>query len=340
MAKKKEQTKDDAPTIGPVDAEPVDVKRKDTGMLVTGLAKAEIDMQITTAKANPRDVVKFKQDLRELATNDAEIAASCFYAVPRANKTIQGPSIRLAELALSCYGNILAQADISHEDGKYVYAVGVCRDLQHNTAVRRTVRRRITYKPKDGKPGGRYSDDMIATTGEAAAMIALRDAIFIIIPRAYINPVYEKCKQVAIGDARSMVQKRQNALDILGKMGVTEDRVLGMLGIRSAEQIGREQLIVLQGCVNALKNGEADIEAIFPPIPTEPADQLAAEPGGKQPGTRPKPAATGKTGRGGGKRTPSATSGKPAAKQGPAKGKPAKGKPAAGGGKKSNLFDD
>ena len=78
-----------------------------------------------------------------LATTDKDIAAACFYVIPRAGSFIEGPSIRLAEIALNAWGNSVAQAFITHEDDNYVYALGMCRDLEKNVAFRFPSRRRI-----------------------------------------------------------------------------------------------------------------------------------------------------------------------------------------------------
>src|SRR4030095_13145064 len=73
---------------------------------IEAISRAEIDVQIATAKRYPRVLTQVKQDMLEMATIDEETAAACFYSVPRGSKNIVGPSIRLAEIAFSCYGNV------------------------------------------------------------------------------------------------------------------------------------------------------------------------------------------------------------------------------------------
>jgi hypothetical protein len=50
----------------------------DGGMLAL-VSKAEIDMQIATAKKYPRDIKKFRNESMSLACLDAEVAGECFY---------------------------------------------------------------------------------------------------------------------------------------------------------------------------------------------------------------------------------------------------------------------
>ena len=73
------------------------------------IQRAEIDMQIATAKRYPRDLAKVKRKMLDFATLDEETAESCFYSVPRDGKTIQGPSVRLAEIADVEFGSSLPE---------------------------------------------------------------------------------------------------------------------------------------------------------------------------------------------------------------------------------------
>lgn len=159
------------------------------------MERAQTDVQITTAKRFPRTLSTVKKNMMEFATLDEETAASCFYTLTRKGrdgaKQIQGPSVRMAEIALSCYQNVRAGARIIANDGKTITAQGVCHDLQNNVSVSVEVKRRIT-----DKSGNAFSEDMQVVTGNAACAIALRNATFKVIPGALIHPVYEAAKKV------------------------------------------------------------------------------------------------------------------------------------------------
>ncbi len=232
----------------------------------SAIVRAEIDSQIATAKEYPRDIRAFKDRLMSMATIDAETAAGCYYALPRDGKTVDGPSIRMAEIALAAYQNCIAEADVVDEDERYVYAIGMCRDLENNTAVRMKVRRRIT-----DKNGRRYSDDMIAVTANAACAIALRNAILKIVPAAYVKPVYVRCRQVAVGQAKSLANRRAEVLVKLAKMGATEARVLYAVNRRSVDEITADDLAKLIGMGTAVYEGETSLDEAFPEPPKESA---------------------------------------------------------------------
>ena len=227
----------------------------------SAIAVAEIESQIATAKRYPRDIAVFKDELMSLATLDQETAEGCFYSVPRAGGTITGPSIRFAEIALSCYGNSIAEANVIEDDGTFIYAMGQCRDLERNVAIRMTVRRKIT-----NKYGNRYTDDMISTTANAACAIALRNAILKIVPAAFIKAAFDKVRATAAGDAQSLSNRRAEVLVRLQKMGVEEERVLQAMKCRSVDDITTKQVAVLIGMGTAIHDGEASLDDTFPPV--------------------------------------------------------------------------
>jgi len=221
---------------------------------------AEIESQIATAKRYPRNISVFKEKLMSMANLDQETAESCYYALPRGGKSVDGPSIRLAEIALSCYGNCVAEAHVTHEDEKFIYAVGSCRDLENNVAYRAEVRRRITYKN-----GKRYNDDMIAVTANAACAIALRNVIFKVVPGAYLKPVFDKCKRTAVGEAKSLANRRSEVIKRLMQFGLVEERILSVLNRRNVDEVTFDDVAALIGLGTAIKDGDTTVEEAFPP---------------------------------------------------------------------------
>lgn len=226
-------------------------------MLIT---KAEIDTQIATAKAFPRSPKMFIDKALSLATLNEDIAASCSYTLPRAGKNLEGPSVRLAEIVCSSFGNIRSGARIIANDGRTVTAQGICHDLETNNCVTVEVRRRIT--DRNGKT---LSEDMQVVIGNAACSIAFRNAVFKVIPAALVNDVYEKAKEVAKGTAETLVVRRNKALDYFKGLNVTEKQICTVLNIKKVEDIDLDKLSELQGIRSAIKNGDSTIKDIFDP---------------------------------------------------------------------------
>jgi len=238
---------------------------------VGAIVKSEVEAQLDAAHKYPRSIRRFLDDALTLATQTQEIAESCMFALPRDGKLIAGPSVRLAEICASAYGNLHYGGRVVDEDDKFITAQGGAWDLQKNTRVTIETRRRIT-----NKHGKRYSDDMVAMTGNAAASIALRNAIFRVIPRALVDQVYAKVKLVAVGDAKTLVARRAEILARLAKIGVPTDRVLAKLEVKGVEDIGLDGLEILIGLGVSIKDGNTTIDEVFPaaaPPPPGAADE-------------------------------------------------------------------
>ena len=220
---------------------------------------AEIETQIATAKRYPRDIAKFKNTLEQLCCTDRETAELCIYAVPRGGKTLQGPSVRLAEMALSCYGNCAVDSAVTTEDETHIHAHAQIRDLENNIAVRIGVSRRIV-----DKDGNRFSPDMVTSTANAAVSLAFRNAIFKAIPAVFLRPIFNRIRQVAVGQAKSLAARRSDVLGRLQKMGVSQERALAAVGRERVTDVTADDVAQLIGLGTRLHEGTLDLDEAFP----------------------------------------------------------------------------
>jgi hypothetical protein len=227
--------------------------------VIERLTQAERRSQIEVAKQYPRQISDFKKRALELATSDENIAAACFYSMPRAGTRIEGPSVRLAEIVASSWGNLRAQARVIDTNDTHVIAEGVVWDLETNVAISIAVQRRIT-----NRNGERYGDDMITVTGNAACAIAFRNAVFKTIPSAYVNQIYVACRKVAIGDQTTIAVKRKQWVDYAAKFGVPIERILESLGRGEVEDLTLDDLADIAGRLTAIKDNEIKTDEAFP----------------------------------------------------------------------------
>lgn len=262
--------------------------------MAIALSRAEIDQQITTARAYPRGLDKAIKNIMTLATLDAETAESCIYALPRGGKPITGPSARFAEIVFSQWGNCRVASRVTHVDktDKYLEAEGIFHDLETNTARRALVRRRIS-----DKYGKILTDDMINVTGNAAASIAARNSILAGVPRAVWGRAYERCQQVLKGDVKTLTETVDATMKAFAAYGVTPERVCAAIDLTGTADIKIDHIPLLRGMYATLKNGEATVEEMFPPAAKPSATRSALPPTGGTPapaanaGTTPAPAA-------------------------------------------------
>jgi hypothetical protein len=231
--------------------------------IVEQLTRGEVDMQVSTAKSYPRSIKAFRQRALSIATSDSETAASCFYVLPRGGNKIEGPSIRLAEIVAGAYGNLRCETRVVGETDKTITAQATVWDMESNVLVRKEVTRRVT-----SRTGQRYSDDMVVMTGNAASSIALRNAIFTVVPLSHVKDIYEECKQASV-KTNGLDKSKQACLAWFGEKGIKEDQVVELVGKKSSAEMGQEDIVLLRGVCTAIKEGQTTIEQVFGPTRPE-----------------------------------------------------------------------
>ena len=240
------------------------------------IEKANVDVQVATAKQFPRNVTRAIQNSIVMATIDPETAQMMRYALPRGGKPITGPSVHLAKLIVSNWGNIRAEAKVVQITDSQVVSRGTCWDLENNVATAIEVRRNIK-----GKNGQRFSDDMITVVGNAANSIAFRNAVFSVIPKAVTDKVYRAAQECITGDLSDeakLLQKRTNCLKFFNdEYGITEDEVIKLCGKQTVNQIKAEEIALMLGIYQSLKDGDTTVEEVMEPIRKEKKkDDIAA----------------------------------------------------------------
>jgi len=237
--------------------------------LAVQLAQAELNQAVTTAKAFPRSITTAVNNIMTLATLDEETAKESVYALPRGGKPIKGPSIRFAEIVASQWGNCHTGSRVVAVDKfeKVVIAEGVFLDLE--TGMKRTaqIRRRIV-----DKNGRLYNDDMIVVTGNAAASIAMREAILKGIPKAVWRKAYERCESVIAGDVKTLAVNRDEAIKAFAVWGIKPEQIFSALDVGGLDDIGLNELGTLRAMFKAIKDGDQKVEDYFPAV----ADQTKA----------------------------------------------------------------
>lgn len=232
---------------------------------VDAVERANVDSQVATAKRYPRDIRRSIDNSVVMATMNQETAQSCSYALPRGGRPITGPSVHLAKIIVSNWGNMRTEAKVVQITDKQVISRGTCWDLETNVASAFEVRRSII-----GKNGQRFSDDMITVTGNAANSIAYRNAVFAVIPKAITDRIYYAAQKFITGDlsdSDKLLKVRTGILNnFKNNYGITEEEVVKMCGKQTVNQIGADEISMLMGAIQALKDEDTTIDELMKPI--------------------------------------------------------------------------
>lgn len=226
--------------------------------------RAEVDIQVATAHRYPRELTRCVNNSIYSATLDVETAQTMGYALPRGNRPITGPSVHLARLLAQNYGNLRAESKVVQITDKQVVSRGVAWDLENNYAVAFEVRRSIMGK------NGRFNDDMITVTGNAANAIAYRNAVLTVVPKVIVDKVYKAALRCITGDLTSeeqLIKRRNSAIKHFNDLyGITEAEVIKLCGKHTVNQIRAEEIALLLGIVQSLRDGDTTVEEIMKPI--------------------------------------------------------------------------
>lgn len=232
---------------------------------VDALERANVDSQVATAKQYPRNIRRSMDNSIVMATMDNETAQSCGYALPRGGKPITGPSVHLAKIIVSNWGNMRTEAKVVQITDKQIISRGTAWDLETNVASAFEVRRSII-----DKKGNRFSDDMITVTGNAANSIAYRNAVFSVIPKAVVDKVYKAAQKSITGDLSNkekLLKRRTDAISFFNdEWGITEEEVIKLCGKQTVNQIKADEIALLLGMAQSLKDGDTTVDELMKPI--------------------------------------------------------------------------
>lgn len=224
-----------------------------------------LNMAVSTAKAYPRNVTRCINDCIAIATMDEESAAKCSYTLPfkdDKNKPISGPSVYLARIILQTWTNLRAGARVVGDDGKQITSMGLCWDMEKNTFIEIEIKRSVI-----NKYGKRYTDRMVSTTSNASNAIALRNALFSIIPASVTDKILREAKSKVLGDVSTQtkfIARRKQIFDKLrDTYNVTEEEILKSIDRVSMEHVTVDDLSDLIGIGTAIKDGETSIDEAF-----------------------------------------------------------------------------
>lgn len=218
--------------------------------------KTEIESLSCIAREAPRVFENGQRLLEQYVRSSPE---SCFYYIPRGGSHIIGPSSRFAFDTAGCFGNIRSQSNVSGITDDHVIATGSAIDLQTNVSTTVEVKRRI--RSSDGR---RYSDDMIGVTSNAACSIALRNAILKVIPQFFWHDAYVMAQKISARSEHPIAGRIKAAQKHLKGIGVGTPQILKAVGRKSVDEINDNDLVVLRGLANSIKNSEISVEEAFP----------------------------------------------------------------------------
>ena len=255
---------------------------KDPAAIAAGEgAKARIQSAYIMALNKPRNEDQARDRILEACKRPA-FAERVEFSKPVANRSIKGPSIRFAELALREWTNIMADTQTLYEDDNIRRVRVSVLDLETNSQFCKEIQVRKTVERKN-PAGHEVISNRLNTKGETvyvvlatddelhnkeAALIskALRNEGLRIIPSDITDEALETARQTLRDrDAKDPKAAKKKVLDSLSSIGIKPKDVEKYLK-HSVDTLSPAELEDLRGMYTAIKEGSASwAEYINPP---------------------------------------------------------------------------
>ena len=184
---------------------------------VSAMAWSEVEAQIATAHKFPRSIKKFLSESLTLATLSQDIAEACIFTLflaPTRRSRVR--SVRLAEIVASAYGNMHAASRVVavERQGRCLAGgrVGPREeppDLHGDAPEDHGQARQADQRGHDCDDWQRRVVDQASETPSSA-----------VVPRAYVDDLYARIREVAVGNERTLADRRASVFRRLGTMGV------------------------------------------------------------------------------------------------------------------------
>lgn len=253
------------------------VKSEKTGELAQSAAaeqtRAEIECAFVMAYRRPRDLDTARQQMLQNCRRLGFAETAC-YEKPVAGRTIKGPSIRFAEMAVQAYKNCRVATKVIYEDDdKRVLHVSVT-DLESNLSygkdisIAKTVER-LTLKPgmtviseRTNSNGQktyliRATEDDLANKVAAAESKIIRNCGLRLIPGDLIEEcIAQVDATIQAGESSDPQAAKKKVLDAFAALGVQPSDLQSFVG-HSLGTLSPDEVKKLRRIYTTIKDGEA-----------------------------------------------------------------------------------
>lgn len=243
--------------------------------------------------------VQRPRDLRRavgILETEAELSGELFYyGWGEGKNRVEGPSVKLALAALRAYTNASIEARPVDETPDAFVFTHVFVDVENGTEIPRQFRQSKKWTVF-GKMDEERKMDVRFQIGQSKN---IRNVILHAIPAVMINKAMDAAKKgvrkkilefIAQHDEKNpgsgLIKAREMVLSpLLSKWGVNAERVCQKFGVAESKAIGVDEIIIIRGDIEAITNGEAKADELYPhapnPTTTDLKDKIKnAKPGG------------------------------------------------------------
>ena len=239
---------------------------------VAAQARAQIEARYIVAMRNPRDWDNVRTKLLKECSRPG-FAAVARYRKPVGGSSIEGPSVRFAEAAIRCMGNLAPESMVIWDDTEKRIIRETVTDIESNVSysadivVSKTIERQFlkhgqaaisSRTNSEGKTTYliNASDDDVLNKQNALVSKVLRTLSLRHLPGDILDDCMAKVLEVQkSGDAQDPDSARKRLLDAFAKLNVMPSQLADYLG-HGTTQLSPAELVELRAVYSALSEGE------------------------------------------------------------------------------------
>lgn len=251
--------------------------------VATARAAQEVQAAMMIAKRFPRSEIRAREKILESCKRKA-LAEQSVYSYPRGSETVDGPTIRLAEVLARAWGNIdFGIVELEQRNGESS-VMAYAWDLETNARQTKIFTVRHERTKNDRRSGQKIKTvlddprDIYEMTANQGAR-RLRACILGIIPGDIVDEAVEECERTMAGNNGEPLPDRIRMMaTMFSAIGVSKEMIENRIG-HLIDITSEVELVQLKKILVSLKNRMASIEDFFytPGTPGSQATQKTAD---------------------------------------------------------------
>jgi len=230
--------------------------------IATTRAAQEVQAAMVVAKRFPRDTFAAEKRIMEECKRPA-LAEQAIYAYPRGGTTVEGPSIRLAEVLARNWGNIdTGIIELSQANGESVM-MAVCWDLETNFRQTKTFTVKHERHTRQGVKELTDPRDIYEMTANQGAR-RQRACILGVIPGDIVEAAVNACNKTmtGTGGGEPLADRAKKMIGAFEGMGVTQAMVERRLG-HKLDTIIETEMVIFRKIYKAIQDNMQPVSAYF-----------------------------------------------------------------------------
>lgn len=215
-------------------------------------AVAEAQGKLVIAKRFPRDEFQAYEKLMK-ACSRMSLAEKAIYSYPRSGSTISGPSIRLAEEAARCWGNVdFGIKELSQKEGESEM-MAYCWDMETNVMSSQQFVVSHVRDTKNGEQKLTTQRDIYENNANMAGR-RLRARILAILPPDLIEAAVQACRKTLAGNSQEPLEDRiKKMVTAFEKISVRREMLEKRMG-HDISKMTKDELVEHISIYNSIKD--------------------------------------------------------------------------------------